>query len=243
MSSASSRGERVTVLGPQRHRLQADRLQRPRHPRVDGAGRREVAALHPAERRRRRRCPPNGALPVSRRRGSRPGCTRRWPGRAGRAARRPARGSCTPACPRPSPAASSPSRCPRAGRKRRLVRDGSGGASARPVTLARPQSTTSVSPYLPSMMLPGFRSRCSTPRLWAYVDRVAHVDEPAQQLVQRQGPLAGVAPRAFVGLVEPLDRLLEAVALDEPHGVEGPAVGVAGPGRRRGRSPGAPARR
>src|ERR1700733_2530263 len=37
-----------------------------------------------------------------------------------------------------------------------------------PSGLARPQSTTSVSPYLPSMMLPGFKSRCNTPRSWAY---------------------------------------------------------------------------
>ena len=37
----------------------------------------------------------------------------------------------------------------------------------RPVALASPQSTTSVSPYLPSMTLPGFKSRCSTPRLCA----------------------------------------------------------------------------
>ena len=36
--------------------------------------------------------------------------------------------------------------------------------SARPVALASPQSTTSVSPYLPTMMLPGLMSRCSTPR-------------------------------------------------------------------------------
>jgi hypothetical protein len=36
-----------------------------------------------------------------------------------------------------------------------------------PTVLANPQSTTNVSPYLPSMMLPGFRSRCMTPRLWA----------------------------------------------------------------------------
>ena len=39
--------------------------------------------------------------------------------------------------------------------------------SGRSTALASPQSTTSVSPYCPSMMLPGFRSRCSTPRLWA----------------------------------------------------------------------------
>ena len=39
--------------------------------------------------------------------------------------------------------------------------------SVRPSGLARPQSTTSVSPCLPTMTLPGLMSRCSTPRLWA----------------------------------------------------------------------------
>ena len=47
--------------------------------------------------------------------------------------------------------------CPLAGRRVRLAG----------LAFASPQSTTSVSPYLPSMMLPGFRSRCNTPRLWA----------------------------------------------------------------------------
>ena len=42
-----------------------------------------------------------------------------------------------------------------------------GPPSGRPIGLAKPQSTTSVSPYGPSIMLPGLRSRCSTPRLWA----------------------------------------------------------------------------
>ena len=46
--------------------------------------------------------------------------------------------------------------------------DDSGEDSLRDMTFDRPQSTTSVSPYFPSMMLPGFRSRCSTPRWWAY---------------------------------------------------------------------------
>ena len=39
--------------------------------------------------------------------------------------------------------------------------------STRPSGLASPQSTTSVSPCLPTMMLPGLMSRCSTPRLCA----------------------------------------------------------------------------
>ena len=41
------------------------------------------------------------------------------------------------------------------------------GAAVAPSGLARPQSTTSVSPNCPSMTLPGFRSRWMTPRLWA----------------------------------------------------------------------------
>src|SRR5262249_6342620 len=39
--------------------------------------------------------------------------------------------------------------------------------SIRPVALARPQSTTSVSPCLPRTTLAGLRSRCRTPRLCA----------------------------------------------------------------------------
>ena len=39
-----------------------------------------------------------------------------------------------------------------------------GSTSGRPTTLARPQSTSSVSPKLPSMTLAGLRSRWITPR-------------------------------------------------------------------------------
>ena len=39
--------------------------------------------------------------------------------------------------------------------------------SARPTALASPQSTTSVSPCLPTMMLAGLMSRWITPREWA----------------------------------------------------------------------------
>ena len=39
--------------------------------------------------------------------------------------------------------------------------------SARPTALASPQSTTSVSPCRPRMMLAGLRSRWITPRVWA----------------------------------------------------------------------------
>ncbi len=57
------------------------------------------------------------------------------------------------------------------------------------------------------------------------VDGVADVDEPPQQLAQLQRPASGVALQRLVG-VEALDRLLEAVALDEPHRVVGTAVAV-----------------
>src|SRR5205823_8377135 len=56
-------------------------------------------------------------------------------------------------------------------------------------------------------------------------DGVAHVHETAQELSQRQGPLSRVAAGAF-RLVEAADSLVEAVALDEAHGIEGPAVQV-----------------
>ena len=39
--------------------------------------------------------------------------------------------------------------------------------SIRPSGLASPQSTTNVSPCLPTMMFPGLMSRWSTPREWA----------------------------------------------------------------------------
>ena len=74
------------------------------------------------------------------------------------------------------------------------------------------------------MMLPGFRSRCKHAAAVGVGNRVAHIQEPAQELAKLQRPLAGVAAR--VGLVKALDGVLEAVAFDEAHGVEGPAVGV-----------------
>ena len=75
-------------------------------------------------------------------------------------------------------------------------------------------------------MFAGFRSRCSTPRLMREIHRVADVEEMPQQLPQRQDPLARVAA-GVLGLMEPLDGLLEGLALDEPHGVIRAAVGVA----------------
>ena len=53
-------------------------------------------------------------------------------------------------------------------------------------------------------------------------DRLADVDEPPQQLAELDGGRVGPG----VLLVVRLDGLLEAVALDEPHGVERPAIVV-----------------
>jgi hypothetical protein len=57
------------------------------------------------------------------------------------------------------------------------------------------------------------------------VDGVADVREPPQQLVQLKRPAARVGLQSLVA-VEPLDGLLEAAALDEPHGVIGSAPDV-----------------
>ena len=57
------------------------------------------------------------------------------------------------------------------------------------------------------------------------IDRIADVDKPAQQLAQSQRSAARVAFERFIG-VEAVDRLLEAISFDEPHGIERAAVGV-----------------
>ena len=93
------------------------------------------------------------------------GCRHRWPGRADPSVRRPAPGSCSAGVPRAEPICVAAAPLPDVGRSRPST--DSGLPSGRSTALASPQSTTSVSPYGPSMMLPGFRSRCSTPRLWA----------------------------------------------------------------------------
>ena len=97
--------------------------------------------------------------------------------------------------------------------------------STRPMALARPQSTTSVSPCLPTIMFAGLMSRCITPRRVGVVDRVADIGETSQELPQLQRPAAGVGLEGLV-VVEPRDRLLERVTLDEPHRVVRPAAGV-----------------
>jgi hypothetical protein len=57
------------------------------------------------------------------------------------------------------------------------------------------------------------------------VDGVANVCESAQKLAQLQGPAAGFFDQRLV-LVEPGDSVLQRVALDEPHGVVGTALGI-----------------
>src|SRR5438309_1585496 len=64
--------------------------------------------------------------------------------------------------------------------------------------------------------------------------RISHgitdIDKAAQQLPQGQGALTRIAA-GNVGLVETVNGFLEAVSLDEAHGVERPAVGELSPAR------------
>jgi hypothetical protein len=98
--------------------------------------------------------------------------------------------------------------------------------SALPVALASPQSTTSVSPCL---LADDDVARLDVPVQDAprvgVADRVADVEEPPQELAQPQRAAAGVGLQRLVG-AEAVDRLPEAIALDEAHGVIRPAVGV-----------------
>lgn len=58
--------------------------------------------------------------------------------------------------------------------------------------------------------------------------RVAHVDEPLQQLAEGDGIVAQAAwPAKSPFHIKAIDCFLETVAADEPHGVERPAVRVA----------------
>ena len=93
-----------------------------------------------------------------------------------------------------------------------------------PIGLASPQSTTNVSPYLPSMMLPGFRSRCSTPRLWAYSIALQTSMNRPSSLRSSKCSLPG-SQLGRIG-VKSLDGVLQAVAADEAHGVVWAAIGI-----------------
>ena len=55
------------------------------------------------------------------------------------------------------------------------------------------------------------------------VHRIAHVEEAAQELAQRQRAFATIT---VLGLVELLDGVHQVIALDEAHGVEGPSRGI-----------------
>ena len=83
---------------------------------------------------------------------------------------------------------------------------------------------TRVSPCLPTMMLPGLMSRCSTPRAWAY-SIALQTSRNRRRSLRRASDRARVVPQGFVGM-ESLDGLLEALPPNEPHGIEGTAVGV-----------------
>ena len=80
-------GRSVAVLGPRRHRLEADRLQRRVDRRVELPRRREFAPLHGAKHRRRRRRPRTAAGRSAGSRAWRRGCRRRCAGRAARGRR------------------------------------------------------------------------------------------------------------------------------------------------------------
>ena len=75
-------------------------------------------------------------------------------------------------------------------------------------------------------MLPGLQVAVQHAPAVGVVDRVADVEEPPQQLLERQGPLRRGSRPACLVLVKLLDGRLEVVAADEPHGVEGAAVVV-----------------
>ena len=112
----------------------------------------------------RRRFLPAVACRSAGSRASRRDCRRRNAGRGFRDPLVPAPGSYTPACPCAEPARVSDE--PLAEDLGTSVCSTAPG-SDRPRTLARPQSTTRVSPCLPTMILAGLMSRWSTPRLCA----------------------------------------------------------------------------
>ena len=82
----------------------------------------------------------------------------------------------------------------------RICSPSSRPGSTRPKDLARPQSTTRVSPYLPTMMFPGLTSRCSTPRLCAY-SMVLQTSRNRRNNPQFQFPVLAVGSHIRVVLV------------------------------------------
>ena len=153
---------RIPIVRAGAHRLLSRRPRAPRHPRVDLARRLDFAAPGAAEHRvlvvlfdRR----PAGDEVVERRPQAVDvaGLSRRVAfGLLGAHVGNRAQDEL--------PAGSYPTLSAR-GPERRLL--ASAGVSGPSTSLAIPQSTTSVSPYGPSRMFAGLRSRWSTPRLWA----------------------------------------------------------------------------
>src|SRR5262249_44668588 len=86
------------------------------------------------------------------------------------------------------------------------------GSSSSPITLARPQSITTVSPRSPTRMFAGLRSRWITPRRWA----CAMASIAASTAGHRVGPPRGGGPPAHTWRGRPPP--------PPPHDVERPAV-------------------
>ena len=146
---------------------------------------------------------------------------RRLPARPGQGRLWLARDSCTAEFQSPSPAASMKDR--RCRHRWPIASAGSGRESVS--SLAMPQSTTSVSPNRPSITFSGFKSRCTTPRLCAVGNRVAGVDDAAQQSPKNQ--FSPTRPRRLtLRSVKPLDRLFERLALDQTHRIIRAAIRI-----------------
>ena len=93
-----------------------------------------------------------------------------------------------------------------------------------PTTFASPQSTTRVSPYWPDNDIAGLDVAVQYASAMRVSDRIADVEKSAEQLLELKRCPTRIALVAV--LVEPLDGLLEAVAVDETHSVERSAHGV-----------------
>ena len=154
---------RVAVLGLQRHRLQAGCLERPVDPRVNLPGRPELAPLHRPEHRA-------DVVPLERRPAGQQ-AVERGPQAVNVAPRSQllevAAGLLGAHVSRRAQRAARQRLGAAAGRARHQRPFARGVQVGLPEALARPQSTTRVSPCRPTMMLPGLMSRWRTPRPWA----------------------------------------------------------------------------
>ena len=89
--------------------------------------------------------------------------------------------------------------------------------------LGHAQSTTSVSPCLPTIMLPGLISRCRTPRKWAYSIALQTSINRCKSLRRLERAPAQVRLKYLVA-VKAFDRILERVATNKPHRIVRPAI-------------------